>query len=184
MFLPSAIPGADNYQEVAKLKKSSAHSHLPGGWKNLNFHGTDATSKRLSPFSWEVFHCSSAHNCCDLTILHEFAFWINLWHLEFGVLGKRSAAGEWISSTLAVEKIGWCLWEARRGIFWEAIWADIVGRVILPDRSAVTAEDVLEHKIEKEKIVVRPAPRWNPTACDSCWQHKIIVLKLCTDLQH
>lgn len=91
---------------------------FPGGWKaershwaaNLNFHGIDATSKKFSPFSWEVFHHSPAHKCCDLTkILHEFAFWIHLWHLEFGVLGKRHAAGEWISSTAAVKKIGSCL---------------------------------------------------------------------------
>lgn len=134
-------------------------------------------------FSLQLFHCSSAHKCCDLTILHEFAFWINLWHLRLGVLGEGHAAGEWICSAVAVEKIGSCLWEARRGIFWEAIWADIVGRVILPDRSAVTAEDVLEHKIEKAKIVVRPAPRWNLTTCDSCWQHEITVPQLCTELQ-
>lgn len=149
--------------------------------------GIDAISKRFSSFSCEVFYSNSAHKCCDLAILHEFAFRINLWHVELGILWKRYTDVEWISSTIAltaVEKIDSWLWEARRGIFWEVIWTDIVGRLILPDISVMTAEDMLKHEIEKEKTVVRPTTRWNHTTYDSCWQNDIAVLKLSTDLEY
>lgn len=159
------------------------------GLQNASFHclGIDSVSKRFSSFSWEVFHSNSAHEYCDLAILHEFAFQINLWHLEFVTLWKRYTDTEWISSTVALTGVGkidsW-LWEARRGLFREAIWTDLVGRVILLDISVMTAEDMLKHEVEKEKTVVRPTTRWNHSTYDSCWQHDITVLKLSTDLEY
>lgn len=85
---------------------------------------------------------------------------------------------------LQLRKISSCLREDRRGIFWEIIWTDIVGRVILLDISVMTVEDTMKHETGKEKTVVRPTMRWNHTTYDSCWQHDITVLKLSTNLEY